>query len=1076
MIVASVLVGGFVLSKANGQQTAFPGIRIPTNIDVARDTRVEVYINLGHGAAVRDVAISPNGRYVATASNDGTVKIWDFATGRLTRTLTAHSGPVHAVTIIPHRRMVVSGGADAIIHVWDPISGQQVRALVGHQGVITALSVDPTGRWLVSAGMDGTVRVWELPLGQIVRVIHAHARGVIDVAVSPNGQYIVSGGVGPAVKVWHLRTGRLVRTLRERVPPMRSSRRNRSDVLRITWKDTMWPIPGERRYITVPGLSSVECVTVSPDNRYVLACTGGQIHAWRLATGEPVARFTARYVSAGYSVAVTPDTRYVVAGGREAIVVWRFTPPEEPLYIWKVHDSIAYAVAVDASSRYVVTGSGALYGARGRVAIWDLWSGRKIRTLGAPQREIWAVAVSPDDRYVLSGGGDSMIKVWDRISGRLAWNLTSSFSETITAVAVHPSGHVVISGSNWGAVRIWAFTEPRRVRILQGQLAVPVTAVAISADDRYVVAGDQDGRIYIRDLASGRLIRTLQGHARAVSGLAITPDGQWIVSGSEDGTVYVWALPSGRWVRMLPAPVDHVHTLITSPDGRYVFVGGTDFHMRTRFGKIGVISAWDLNTGQQVWTFATGPSYPLPSYPLALAISADGTWLVVGNANGTIGVWPLFSDDPLWIRKGHPSTVQSVAVSPDGRYVISSALDDGVKVWERATGRLIHTLRGVYGVSVTVSPDSRYVIAGGMKSVVMWELSTGRRFQTLEHPWHDIHALALSSDGHWVVTGGEDGTIRVWEPDTWGWMRMLTRVHRSVVRHIRISPDGSYFVSSGSEGTIRMWDGVTYEPTWRLFGGKSDRILPLLALAISPNGRYLIVALPPRSPEDAHHRVIVVDLFMRIIRHLPEDIQKDVLAVEMNTSWRDTQFAAPDGSIVRVWNYVTGRPVRELHGHLAPVRSVRMSRDGQYVISGAQDKTIRIWKIPSGQPHQILRGHLSDVTALAIGMDNTYLVSGSLDGTVRLWDLSTGRELARMVQFVDESWIVLTPQGYVNASPDALRHVNVRIGARVFELAKCPDLQRVIVAPDRVRAVLRGEQVSPVLIRGKHVQRSIPCK
>ncbi len=210
------------------------------------------------------------------------------------------------------------------------------------------------------------------------------------------------------------------------------------------------------------------------------------------------------------------------------------------------HSGEVYALAVTPDGRQVVSGS-----QDKTLKVWDLEIGSELRTLSGHSGAVWAVAVTPDGRQVVSGSGDKTLKVWDLETGSELHTL-SGHSDWVNAVAVTPDGRQVVSGSADKTLKVWDLETGSELHTLSGH-SVTVFAVAVTPDGRQVVSGSGDKTLKVWDLETGSELHTLSGHSREVYAVAVTPDGRQVVSGSGDQTLKVWDLETGVELHSLEA-------------------------------------------------------------------------------------------------------------------------------------------------------------------------------------------------------------------------------------------------------------------------------------------------------------------------------------------------------------------------------------------------------------------------------------------------------------------------------------------------------------------------------------------
>jgi WD40 repeat protein len=376
--------------------------------------------------------------------------------------------------------------------------------------------------------------------------------------------------------------------------------------------------------------------------------------------------------------------------------------------------------------------------------------------------------------------------------------------------------------------------------------------------------------------------------------------------------------------------------------------------------------------------------------------------------------------------KGHTGRVTCVAYSPDGTRFASASADQTVKVWDLATGQVVHTLTGHGGVvrSVAYSPDGTRIVSGGGEDgmITVWDAANGDRLLKFKAHNGWTNSVAFSPDGSRVASGGEDQAVRVWDVASGRRTRALAG-HTGGVTDVAFSPDGSCIASGSLEdGTVRLWDAASGQATRTLTG--HDLRGCLWGVAFSPDGSRIASG----GGEDG--TITVWDTANG----------EKLLYIKAHNGWTNSVAFSPDGSriassgedqAVRVWDAASGQATRTLRGHTDWVRCVAFSPDGSRIASASDDQTVRVWEVASGQGQEslFLRGHAARFQRVAFSPDGTRIASaGWIDRTVRLWDAATGQEL-------------LTLRGHGNRvrcvafSPDGKRLATAGWGtARVWDL------------------------------------------
>ncbi|MCF4968573.1 trypsin-like peptidase domain-containing protein [Nostoc sp. CMAA1605] len=274
----------------------------------------------GHSDLVWSVAISPDGRTLASGSDDKTIKIWNIATGQEIRTLNGHSYAVISVAISPDGRTLASGGAgDKTIKIWNIATGQEIRTLNGHSRSVFSVAISPDGRTLASGSVDNTIKIWNIATGQEIRTLNGHSDSVYSVAISPDGRTLASGSDDNTIKIWNIATGQEIRTLN-----------------------------GHSNLVT--------SVAISPDGRTLASGSWDKtIKIWNIATGQEI-RTLNGHSSSVISVAISPDGRTLASGGYKAIKIWNTTTGQE-IRTLNGHSSWVRSVAISPDGRTLASGS-----------------------------------------------------------------------------------------------------------------------------------------------------------------------------------------------------------------------------------------------------------------------------------------------------------------------------------------------------------------------------------------------------------------------------------------------------------------------------------------------------------------------------------------------------------------------------------------------------------------------------------------------------------------------------------------------------------------------------------------------
>jgi WD40 repeat protein len=649
-------------------------------------TNVRMVPQLGHVQVVNSVAFSPEGAIVASASWDGTVKLWDVATRSLLRTITIGS-PAHSVRFSRDgARLLVGAGRD--VRLFDARSGSQLRAMHGHLEPVTQAVFSFDEKRIVSAAgsewraKENAIRVWDAETGEQLAKVEGHANKIWAVAMVPGDERVLSASGDGTVKLWELSTGRMIRDF---VGQGGCAKDDPGGSVIID-AQTMKERP--------PDLSnrSVHALAVSPDGTRMLTAGGDcDVRLWEIESGKMLAALQG-HKSTVYGLAFSPD------GKRAASTAGSETSGHKRMMIWNLeshaleHEVSAFedpvqSVAFSPDGTMIATGSGTLNASTDNaVKLFDANSGKLDHSFEGRPDEITAVAVTSDARLAVAGTVRGGLQIWDLEQGALTKSI-SLHQSAIRSVALARDGRRALVGADDGSIQLWDVAlgtpiaeigrhvfRPSKKDADKGKIRLKgaaITSIAISADGRRALSGGWDRMVRLWDLEARRELAALQGHDGVVWAVAFAPDGRHLLSAGgdhvfgHDPTAKVWDAATGSVVRTFAGHKRAITALAVAKDGSVV-TGAHD----------GELVRWNWQTGDELARLGN-----MAGRVRALAFAGDK--LVVASDKRTLAQIDPATGAAAPELDGHADSINALAYAADRGVLVSGGDDASVRVWNQ---------------------------------------------------------------------------------------------------------------------------------------------------------------------------------------------------------------------------------------------------------------------------------------------------------------------------------------------------------------------------------------------------------
>jgi WD40 repeat protein/tetratricopeptide (TPR) repeat protein/serine/threonine protein kinase len=907
-----------------------------------------------HRAEITTLVWSADGRRLASASVDATIKVWEAGEGIELFSAKEKEDSGKGRQFIawgPDGNRTVWQPGESKIRVYEVKTGKAITTLEGYKGKVRSAAVSPDGSWVALRSRDNSLGVWSISTGKRKSVVSSPLDSLSSLAFSPDGRQLAIAGRGK-VEVVDWDKDKPIVTLR-------TEWNTEDKECRLEWEAngktirllqgfhaTVWQT---RNWQKVLSLSLVDGArsSLSPDGRRAANIvandgSGEKIRIWDASTGRPVLDLRSFRKGQATVVSWRPARPQLAAGNSEGkIKLWEAKPDTKP------------------EPRFLPTKFG-------------------------EHPDFSAMAWGPDGRTLAllrRDMRDRKIIHWNPGTGSLTTGLTNNSAKSLRLVSWKPDGRKLAAGFSDGSVRLWDFAGPAVPKALAGH-AAEITGLVWSKDGRRLLSASADGRVCVWDAFTGKRTAAIKPNSN-VQGIPFSgpvlfwsPDGRWLARGDKPfGAREIIDLDSGSGT---PLPTT-AEFLAWSPDSRHCSFGGTQG-----------LKIWDVRKRLEVhnWSGINVWLNPLAWSPdgkkLAAGIWPSNEIQIVDAANGNKGV--TLGKGPL-----NRGKIEALAWSPDGEHLASihgGQQSIQLNIWTTASGKHLRTLRA-QGTGVPTlywGPDGKTLalVSDGFQSragqppkdpsagFTVWEVGTGKEVLGGSVNFHP------DSDSWVAMQGKKSITLVSPVPGSW----LLNNLNPPVFSRDGRQLAGSARDLSRNTWTIKVCNGMTGRETF----ARGDAITGE-ALAWGPDGIHLAAA-------DTQGKVEIWNTYTSQRSCL---IQAGQPGFEHPMAWSSDGYQialeGPD-SAVEVWEAFTGKKLHSLWGHEGGIRSITWSPAGRWLASSSRDGTIRIWDLRTEKARATLTagGQVGFNDGFIAWSPDSRRFASANGGKIKIWDTTRWKE------------------------------------------------------------------------------------
>ena len=665
-------------------------------------TAQQLVLNTGHSEAVNCVAFSPNGQYIASGSDDHTIKLWNVQSGREMRAFEGHASQISFLEFHPHGKTLMSGSANGKLTIWNIENGKELFSFVGQNEWTENVKFSPNGEFIAVANNNFIV-LHNAQTGKEIGKIETSVQNIACISFSSDGKNLAVAGSDNLIRLWDMQTKREVGQLKGHGKQIKSIQYspNGQHIISYSSDNTvkLWSVAsGQQIHNFAEQAEKVQGVNFINNNQFLSYDIKGFVKIIDITTGKETQQI-ATHAPWTKGVAVHSNRKILAKGfGNGTITLWSIETGEK-ISTLKSNTFGVQKSNFSPEGNFIVSQSTF----QNKKTFWNINTGQVINVSDSQSEN--SFTTSPDETQIISGSyvainkTTGIITFIDGQTGRSTHNLSINSNGIVDLTSSNDGKFLVIANYN-NTITIVNSKNGVEIKTLP-QINGKIETIQISPNDKYILAIShrmlsralRKEILTLFNLETGVLVFDIEANTRNRIAPAFSPDSRQLAI-ANDSILTTWDTHSGQEIHKFIGHSDRITQVIFSPDGKILASASRD-----KTAKL-----WNPNTGKIINTFA-GHDKAVN----AIAFNPNGQIVATTGEDRIIKVWEANTLHPLHNIFGHTNDIHSLSMSPNGKFLASASADGTTRMWSLQTAQPLAILYALENKDwLVVTPDGKF--------------------------------------------------------------------------------------------------------------------------------------------------------------------------------------------------------------------------------------------------------------------------------------------------------------------------------------------------------------------------------